>query len=37
MVGLAALAAVAGYCIGCTIYYQYKKWRALRARSAESA
>ena len=33
MVGLAALAAVAGYCIGCTIYYQYKKWRALRARS----
>lgn len=38
MVGLAALAAVAGYCIGCTIYYQYKKWRALRARSrAEGA
>ena len=36
MVGLAALAAVAGYCIGCTIYYQYKKWRALRARRAES-
>ncbi|OUM94374.1 MAG: hypothetical protein A9Z00_02080 [Thermobacillus sp. ZCTH02-B1] len=34
MVGLAALAAVAGYCIGCTIYYQYKKWRALRARRA---
>jgi hypothetical protein len=33
MVGLAALAALAGYCIGCTIYYQYKKWRALRARS----
>jgi len=33
MVGLAALAAVAGYCVGCTIYYQYKKRRALRARS----
>ena len=33
MVGLAALSAVAGYCIGCTIYYQYRKWRALRARS----
>ncbi|CAG5081969.1 Putative uncharacterized protein yogA [Thermobacillus xylanilyticus] len=32
MVGLAALAALAGYCIGCTIYYQYKRWRALRAR-----
>ncbi|WP_058302946.1 DUF4395 domain-containing protein [Gorillibacterium timonense] len=26
----AAGTALAGYCIGCTIYYQYKKWKALR-------
>jgi len=30
MLFAAAGAALAGYCIGCTIYYQYKKWRALR-------
>lgn len=28
LVGVAALAAVAGYCIGCTFYYQYKKWKS---------
>src|SRR5690606_21066441 len=27
---LAALSALLGYCIGCTIYYQYKKYQALR-------
>ncbi|MEO3946289.1 DUF4395 domain-containing protein [Gorillibacterium sp. CAU 1737] len=26
----AAGAALAGYCIGCTIYFQYKRWKALR-------
>lgn len=30
MMMLAALAALLGYCIGCTIYYQYKKYQALR-------
>lgn len=30
MMGAAALAALLGYCIGCTIYYQYKKVKALR-------
>lgn len=25
MLGLAALIAICGYCIGCTIYYQYKQ------------
>jgi hypothetical protein len=34
MVALAAFVAVLGYCIGCTIYYQYKKWKLLRARSS---
>lgn len=28
LVSVAALAAVAGYCIGCTFYYQYKKWKS---------
>ncbi|RXZ82516.1 DUF4395 domain-containing protein [Paenibacillaceae bacterium] len=28
---VAAGAAVLGYCVGCTIYFQYKKWKALRA------
>ncbi len=32
MVALAAFAAVLGYCVGCTIYYQYKKWKRLRTR-----
>lgn len=27
MVGLAAFVALCGYCIGCTIYYQYKRLR----------
>lgn len=27
---LAALAALFGYCIGCTFYYQYKKYKSLR-------
>ena len=26
----AAGAALAGYCIGCTIYFQYKQWKARR-------
>lgn len=30
MMGAAALAALLGYCIGCTIYFQYKKYKALR-------
>ena len=33
MVALAAFVAVLGYCVGCTIYYQFKKWKQLRARS----
>jgi hypothetical protein len=28
MVALAAFVAICGYCIGCTLYYQYKKFRA---------
>lgn len=27
---LAALGALLGYCIGCTLYYQYKKYQALK-------
>jgi hypothetical protein len=27
MVALAALVAICGYCIGCTLYYQFKKFR----------
>ncbi|PAD77034.1 DUF4395 domain-containing protein [Paenibacillus campinasensis] len=34
MVAAAATAAVLGYCIGCTIYYQYKKWKLLRSRAS---
>ncbi|RJX40114.1 DUF4395 domain-containing protein [Paenibacillus pinisoli] len=30
MMGAAALAALLGYCIGCTIYFQYKQLRARR-------
>jgi hypothetical protein len=30
MVALAAFAAICGYCIGCTLYYQYKRLRARR-------
>ncbi|MDF2837620.1 MAG: hypothetical protein K0Q63_3260 [Paenibacillus sp.] len=32
MMGAAALAALLGYCIGCTIYFQYKQFRAKRLR-----
>lgn len=32
MMGGAALAALLGYCIGCTIYFQYKQFRARRLR-----
>lgn len=32
MMGAAALAALLGYCIGCTIYFQYKQFRARRLR-----
>ena len=28
MVGFAALAAICGYCIGCTIYFQFKQWKS---------
>jgi len=30
LLGCAALSALFGYCIGCTIYYQYKRLRAQR-------
>lgn len=30
LVALAALAALLGYCIGCTIYYQYKKQKSAK-------
>ncbi|HEX7057430.1 MAG TPA: DUF4395 domain-containing protein [Bacilli bacterium] len=30
MVAAAALAAILGYCIGCTLYYQLKQWRLRR-------
>lgn len=33
MVALAALVAVLGYCIGCTIYFQYKRWKLMRSRT----
>lgn len=35
MVAAAAIVAVMGYCIGCTIYYQYKRWKLLRSRSTQ--
>ncbi|RCW47975.1 DUF4395 domain-containing protein [Paenibacillus prosopidis] len=30
MMSVAALGAILGYCIGCTIYFQYKQFRARR-------
>jgi len=33
MVALAAAVAIAGYCIGCTLYYQYKRLRHARSRA----
>ncbi|WP_424769242.1 DUF4395 domain-containing protein [Paenibacillus sp. sgz302251] len=30
MMGAAALSAILGYCIGCTMYFQYKQFRARR-------
>lgn len=30
MMGCAALAAILGYCIGCTMYFQFKQFRARR-------
>ncbi|WP_040952073.1 DUF4395 domain-containing protein [Gorillibacterium massiliense] len=30
MLFAAAGAALAGYCIGCTVYFQYKQWKARR-------
>jgi hypothetical protein len=30
MLGIVALIALSGYCLGCTIYYQFKKFKALR-------
>lgn len=28
MLGLAAFAAICGYCVGCTIYFQFKQYKA---------
>jgi uncharacterized membrane protein len=33
MVALAAAVAIAGYCIGCTLYFQYKRWKQVRFRT----
>ncbi len=30
MVALAAICAILGYCIGCTLYYQFKQWKLRR-------
>ncbi|MGG0170643.1 DUF4395 family protein [Paenibacillus dokdonensis] len=30
MLFLAAFAAICGYCIGCTVYFQYKQFKARR-------
>jgi hypothetical protein len=30
-VGIAAFVAICGYCIGCTIYYQFKRFRASKS------
>lgn len=30
MFGLAALTALFGYCVGCTVYYRYKQWKLRR-------
>jgi hypothetical protein len=30
ILGIVALVAICGYCLGCTIYYQYKHFKALR-------
>ena len=34
MMACAALAALCGYCIGCTIYFQYKKYKALKQKKS---
>lgn len=31
MVALAAFVAICGYCIGCTLYFQYKQWKLRRS------
>ncbi|CAM2825334.1 DUF4395 domain-containing protein [Paenibacillus sediminis] len=33
MLFLAAFVAICGYCIGCTVYFQYKQFKARRARA----
>lgn len=33
MLFLAALAAVCGYCIGCTVYFQFKQFKARRSQA----
>lgn len=33
IVALAAFTAICGYCIGCTLYYQYKQFKARRSAS----
>jgi hypothetical protein len=30
ILGIVALIALSGYCIGCTIYYQFKQFKAMR-------
>ena len=35
MVGLAALVAIMGFCIGCFIRFQYQQWNYRRKKSAE--
>ncbi|WP_391118102.1 DUF4395 domain-containing protein [Psychrobacillus sp. L3] len=34
MVGLAALIAILGFCIGCFVRFQYKQWKYRRTKSA---
>ncbi|WP_139991217.1 DUF4395 domain-containing protein [Paenibacillus paridis] len=36
MMGAAALAAILGHCIGCTIYFQFKQFRARQRLNRES-
>ncbi|MGF7050224.1 hypothetical protein J2T13_004749 [Paenibacillus sp. DS2015] len=33
MLFVAAFVAICGYCIGCTLYFQYKQFKALRRKS----
>jgi hypothetical protein len=31
ILGIVALAAISGYCLGCTIYYQFKRIKSMRS------